>query len=329
MEANVTEQGVVMPKAMLEEVGEVDIGKAGGLIVIVPTLQFDPNKSSNSGNMTLQRSIAHKGVQHIQPARPFPIRSQCEASRLAAALFSDGPSRFGLAPLPTISPPLRNRKPHATCDTLAAPGNDSTTMGGAMMSAVSAEKTCSGEEYLDQERRSPLKSEFHAGRIVAMTGASREHNLVTVNIAAELRNQFKGRPCEVYVTDMRVKAGKANAYHYPDIAVVCGAPEFEDAFADTLLNPTVLIEVLSPSTEAYDRGGKFAHYRKIPSLCEYLLLAQDQARVESYARQGESWVLTETEGLSAVVHLASLSCSLVLSEIYDRVLENEAATRSG
>lgn len=112
----------------------------------------------------------------------------------------------------------------------------------------------------------------------------------------ELSLQLKQRPCEAYVNDMRVKAAKARSYHYPDIAVVCGTPEFEDAQKDTLLNPTLLIEVLSPSTEAYDHGGKFAHYRKIASLREYLLVTQDQPGIERYLRQGEVWTLSERRG---------------------------------
>ena len=113
-----------------------------------------------------------------------------------------------------------------------------------------------------------------------MTGASRQHNLITVNIARELSAQLKKRPCEAYMNDMRVKAAEARSYHYPDIVVVCGIPQFEDAQVDTLLNPTLLIEVLSPSTEAYDRGGTFAHYRKIASLREFLLVTQEQPGIE-------------------------------------------------
>jgi len=124
------------------------------------------------------------------------------------------------------------------------------------------------------------------------------------------------------VSDMRVKAVEARSYHYPDIVVACGTPQFEDAHADTLLNPTLLIEVLSPSTEAYDRGGKFAHYRKIPTLREYLLVAQDQPSIERYLRQGDVWILTEAVGLEADVPLESIDCVLSLREVYDKVLDN-------
>ncbi|WP_394753825.1 Uma2 family endonuclease [Crenothrix sp.] len=178
------------------------------------------------------------------------------------------------------------------------------------------------EDYLSLERNAPYKSEFHDGEIYAMMGASRQHNLIVFNIARELGLQLKNRPCEAYVNDMRVKAVTARSYHYPDITVVCGTPQFEDAHVDTLLNPTVLIEVLSPSTEAYDRGGKFAHYRKIASLCEYLLVTQDQPSIERYLRQGDIWMLSETIELDATVSLESIGCTLSLREVYDKVLDD-------
>ena len=190
------------------------------------------------------------------------------------------------------------------------------------MSAVLTQTHYTAEEYLALERCASYKSEFHDGQIYAMTGASRKHNLITFNIARELGIQLKKRPCEAYINDMRVKAAKARGYHYPDIAVVCDTPQFEDAHVDTLLNPTLLIEVLSPSTEAYDRGGKFAHYRKIGSLQEYLLVAQDQPSIERYVRQGDVWILSEALGLDAFVPLDSIDCTLSLREVYDKVLDD-------
>ena len=190
------------------------------------------------------------------------------------------------------------------------------------MSAVLTQTQYTAEEYLTLERSASYKSEFHDGKIYAMTGASRKHNLITVNIAGELRSQLKKRPCEAYMNDMRVKAAEARSYHYPDIVVVCGTPQFEDAFVDTLLNPTLLIEVLSPSTEAYDRGGKFSHYRKIATLREYLLVSQDQASIERYIRQGDVWILTEAVGLEASIPLESIDCILSLREVYDKVLDD-------
>ena len=191
------------------------------------------------------------------------------------------------------------------------------------MSAVLEQPRYTAEDYLTLERSASIKSEFHNGEIYAMTGASRKHNLITVNIAGELRSQLKKRPCEAYINDMRVKAAEARSYHYPDIAVVCGAPQFEDTYFDTLLNPTLLIEVLSPSTEAYDRGGKFAHYRKIDSLREYLLISQDQPSIERYLRQGDVWILSEALGLEASMSLESIDCLLSLREVYDKVLDDD------
>ena len=190
------------------------------------------------------------------------------------------------------------------------------------MSAVLTQTHYTAEEYLSLERSASSKSEFHDGQLFAMTGASREHNLITVNIAGELRGQLKTRPCEAYINDMRVKAAEARSYHYPDIVVVCGTPQFEDAQVDTLLNPTLLIEVLSPSTDAYDRGGKFAHYRKIPTVREYLLVTQDQPSIERYLRQGDVWILSEAVGLEASVPLESIDCVLSLREVYDKVLDD-------
>jgi Uma2 family endonuclease len=190
------------------------------------------------------------------------------------------------------------------------------------MSAVLAKTHYTAEEYLTLERSAFTKSEFHNGQIHAMTGASRKHNLITVNIAGELRSQLKNRPCEAYLNDMRVKAAEARSYHYPDIVVVCDTPQFEDAQFDTLTNPTLLVEVLSPSTEAYDRGDKFAHYRKIPSLREYLLVVQGRPSIERYIRQGDVWILSEAQGLEASVHLESIDCILSLREVYDKVLDD-------
>jgi Uma2 family endonuclease len=189
------------------------------------------------------------------------------------------------------------------------------------MSAVIAEKLYSFKEYLVLERAADYKSEYVDGYIYAMAGASREHGMVVYNIAGELRNQLKDRPCDAFIADMRVKPAQARSYRYPDIAVVCGGAEFEDQQTDTLLNPTLLIEVLSPSTEASDRGDKFAEYRRIPSLREYLLVKQDQPRIEHYARQGAGWFLTVAEGLDAILTLDAVSCVLELREVYRRVLD--------
>src|SRR5215475_2138813 len=130
------------------------------------------------------------------------------------------------------------------------------------------------EEYLALERQARCKSGYYAGEILPMAGASRWHNLIVANIVGELSLQLKGRFCTTYPSDMRVKVSATGLYTYPDVTVICGEPRFEDNQQDTLLNPTLIVEVLSESTEAYDRGGKFAHYRKLPSLMEYVLITQ-------------------------------------------------------
>lgn len=180
--------------------------------------------------------------------------------------------------------------------------------------------SCPPEEYLAFERRSEEKHEYLAGEAFAMTGASREHNLIVTNVVAELRQQMKGRPCQVYPNDMRVKVDASGLYTYPDVAVVCGEARFEDEQVDTLLNPTLIVEVLSDSTEAYDRGEKFEHYRKLPSLAEYLLIAQDRPHVEQYVRQADGhWLLAEWHGREATARLPSIDAALALVEVYDKL----------
>lgn len=174
-------------------------------------------------------------------------------------------------------------------------------------------------EYLAAERRATHKSEFINGVVYALAGASRMHNLIVVNTCAELRAQLRGRPCEVYVNDMRVKVERTEMYTYPDIVGLCGEPRFEDEEVDTLLNPSVIIEVLSPSTERYDRGEKFAHYRRLESLQEYVLIAQEVRRIDHFRRDGDTWVLTEVSDPGTPLTIATLDCTLRLDDIYDRV----------
>lgn len=234
-------------------------------------------------------------------------------------VFKSRHSEKEFEPRPRSMVSTERTKP-ATLGGVHAPSSRETANEEAQsMSAVTTTRRYSIEEYLALERRSETKCEFHDGEIFAMTGASRQHNLIAVNLAGELRNQLKGRPCEAYAADMRVKTAESRNYHYPDFAVVCGAPQFEDDHLDTLLNPTLVIEVLSPSTEAYDRGGKFASYRRIESLREYLLVSQDTPRIERYRRTPEGWVLTEAEGLEAILPLDAIDCSLALREVFDKV----------
>jgi Uma2 family endonuclease len=183
----------------------------------------------------------------------------------------------------------------------------------------------SPEEYLRLERQAEYKSEYVNGEIFAMTGASRKHNLVAGNTFGELRQQLKGRQCQAYVSDMRVKVTATGLYTYPDVVVVCGEPSFEDGYVDTLLNPTLLVEVLSPSTERYDRIAKSSYYRTLESLAEHLLVAQDEVRLEQYVKQPNGqWLLFECTSLDNVVELASIGCSLNLRDVYDKVLLDQA-----
>ncbi|MBF0467530.1 MAG: Uma2 family endonuclease [Desulfamplus sp.] len=182
----------------------------------------------------------------------------------------------------------------------------------------------SPDQYLSMERNSVCKNEYINGHIFAMAGASRQHNQITFNISVGLGVELKNRQCVAYSSDMRVKISQTGLYSYPDIVATCNTPEFEDDFVDTLLNPSVIIEVLSDSTEAFDRGGKFAHYRRLDSLQEYILVAQDYMCVEHYARQGEQWILTEIrenneKSPKKIVHLDSIGCCLSLREIYNKV----------
>ncbi len=183
-----------------------------------------------------------------------------------------------------------------------------------------ADKRYTAEEYLALERQAECKSEYYAGDIFAMAGANRWHNLIVTNVVREMSLQLKGRPCTTYPSDMRVKISPTGLYTYPDITVVCSEAQFEDTQQDTLLNPTLIVEVLSESTEAYDRGGKFAHYRKLTSLMEYVLIAQTKPHVEHYVRQPDNrWLLAEADSLHQTLHLPSIDCHLVLAEVYDKV----------
>ena len=178
------------------------------------------------------------------------------------------------------------------------------------------------QEYLEIERRAEYKSEYFDGEMFAMAGASRAHNQITTNVVGELHPQLKKRPCYVYANDLRVKVSATELYTYPDIVALCGPPRFEDHQKDTLLNPTVIIEVLSDSTEAYDRGKKFQHYRTLESLQEYVLISQQECCVEHYVRQpGNQWTLTEIHDLAEVIQLSSIQCQLALADIYDKVVD--------
>jgi len=178
----------------------------------------------------------------------------------------------------------------------------------------------SPQEYLRLERQAEHKSEYLNGELFAMSGASRKHNLLTINIGGSLNQQLRGKPGEVYASEMRVKVRATGLYTYPDVVVVFGEPQLEDEYLDTLLNPTVLVEVLSKSTERYDRIAKTSYYRTLDSLKEHLLVSQDEIRVEHYVKQADgTWLLIEHRSLDSDVELQSIGCSLGLRDIYDKV----------
>ncbi len=185
------------------------------------------------------------------------------------------------------------------------------------------------EEYLAIERQAEFKSEYYAGETFSMAGATRRHVLITGNTLIAVGVQLRGRGCEVYSSGMRVLIEESGLYTYPDAVVICGERRFLDDREDTLINPTVLIEVLSESTEAYDRGRKWGHYQRLPSLRDYLLISQDAPRIEQFSRQGETdqWIFRSYDGLDAVIDLASIDCKLPLAEVFERV-EFEATSET-
>lgn len=187
------------------------------------------------------------------------------------------------------------------------------------MSSAAVQTYLTPEEYLDWERKSDTKHEYLRGEIISMSGASREHSLIVTNISGELYIQLKEGICEVHTNDMRVRTHPETSYFYPDVVVVCGEPRFEDNAFDTLLNPIVLVEVLSPSTQAYDRGEKFKNYQQLTSLQEYILVSQDEVHIEHYRRQETQWKLTEFRSLENVLSLVAIACELSLEDIYRRV----------
>ena len=191
--------------------------------------------------------------------------------------------------------------------------------------AAQSELYITPEEYLAWERQAETKSEYWNGRIYAMAGGSTAHNTIIPNLNASLVVRLRKRPCRVLSSDTRVKVAPTGLYTYPDVTVVCGKLEFDEKRKDNLLNPTVIFEVLSPSTAAYDRGTKFDHYRTLESLTDYLLVFQDKTTIHHYVRQADDrWLLTVYHGLDTVARIDSIDCELPLAEVYDKVeLEQE------
>jgi Uma2 family endonuclease len=188
------------------------------------------------------------------------------------------------------------------------------------MSRQTKKSYVSPEEYLAFERAAEYRNEYFDGEVFAMTGASRRHNLIAGNIGGSLWQQLRGKPCEVYPSDMRVRIPSANVYMYPDVVAVCGEPQFEDDYVDTLLNPTLLVEILSKSTASYDLRVKSGHYRTLPSLTEYLFVAQNEYHVALHIRQADGrWLLADIRGSEERVELTSVGCVLSLADVYERV----------
>ncbi|SLM31969.1 conserved hypothetical protein [Desulfamplus magnetovallimortis] len=176
------------------------------------------------------------------------------------------------------------------------------------------------EEYLSLERDSEIKNEYFAGEMYAMAGASRSHNKISTNIVRVLGNQLIEKPCSIFSSEMKVKIEAIKKYTYPDIVVVCGNEEYDDENNDILLNPVVIIEILSDSTEAYDRGDKFSHYQFIDSFAEYILISQYFQKIEKFIRKKDNtWIYSKYEKTEDTITIHSINCQLSLSDVYKDV----------
>ena len=184
--------------------------------------------------------------------------------------------------------------------------------------AAQPQPTMTVEEYLAFERASETKHEYYAGEIFAMVGASRGHNLITTNVIGELRNTLRRRSCEVYGGDMRVEISASGLYTYPDVTVICGDVQSEPADENTALNPTLIVEVLSSSTEEYDRGRKFEHYQQAKSLREYVLVSHREKLIEVFRKNGDAWQRFEARA-GATATMQSIDCQVSVDEIYEDV----------
>lgn len=176
------------------------------------------------------------------------------------------------------------------------------------------------EEYLVREPQAEYRSEFRDGRVVAMSGPSIAHGRIVVNLIREIDGQLKGRPCATYPSDTRIKVAAAKVYTYPDLSVVCGKAVADTKDPWAIVNPTLIVEVLSPSTEAYDRGEKFAFYKKIESLREYVLVSQNRIQVERFSRQENGqWDAVKYVSLDDSFDLPAIGCRVSLRDVYDKV----------
>jgi Uma2 family endonuclease len=180
----------------------------------------------------------------------------------------------------------------------------------------------SPEDYLAFERTAQTRHEYLDGQIYAMAGGSPPHNAICFNVAGELYLQLKGKPCQGFTSDQKIRADPADLFSYPDVTIVCGELQFHDEFQDVLLNPKVIIEVLSPTTEAYDRGEKFARYRQIKTLSDYVLIAQDKPSLEHYVRQrgDRPWLYSVVTEMSGSITITSINCTLNLADVYAQIV---------
>jgi Uma2 family endonuclease len=178
------------------------------------------------------------------------------------------------------------------------------------------------EEYFALEQASEIKYEYWQGEVFAMSGASPAHVQIQINLITLLRSQLRGRPCRLFSSDMRLKVPSRPPYRYPDLSALCGEPVFElIGGLEVLTNPTLIVEILSPTTEAFDRGDKFTHYKSIPSFSEYLLIAQHRPHVGQYIKQNDTvWNYQEFNDLSAALYVSALDCTLVLAELFQDVV---------
>jgi Uma2 family endonuclease len=198
------------------------------------------------------------------------------------------------------------------------------------MSTVSKPPLLSPQEYLARERAADFRSEYYRGEMFAMAGARWAHTRIKDNVGRYAGNRLENTPCQVVTSDLRVKVSATGLYTYPDALVVCDEPQFEDAVQDTLLNPRTIIEVLSESTEKYDRGVKFEHYQRVLSVQEYVLISQDRPLVERYVRHADgSWLYSSFDGLAETFAFASVPVQIPLAEIYRGVTFPERGETPG
>lgn len=193
-----------------------------------------------------------------------------------------------------------------------------------LMGLAIEKKILTSEEYLDIERKAEFKSELINGEMYALAGVTRKHNRIALNLATFLNNFLSDSQCRVYFADLRVQVSKTGMFTYPDLVLTCGNEIMADKQKDTLLNPKCILEVLSDSTEKYDRGEKFSHYQNLESLDEYILVSQNQPRVESFLRQKDNkWLYQKVEGLENELFINVIEAKIKLDEIYQNTKELE------